>query len=77
MLHRVDGTGIRLHPGWSNNKVNAYDVEGHAQEVVPPLAGLGGSDGRGTYRWYKEVGKSNQLRFDGAKRPNPRLAIRP
>ena len=39
VLHRVDGTGIRLHPGWSNNKVGAYDVEGHGQEVEPPWAG--------------------------------------
>ena len=69
VLVRADGTGLRLHPQWSNNEVETYAVEGHAEEVEPPAHGLGESDGPGTYRRFKDMGTQRKLRFDGAKRP--------
>ena len=63
VLIRKDGSGIRLHPQWSTTKVESYDVEGHDEEVQPPCAGLGGSDGPGTYKYYKEIGSKRELRF--------------
>ena len=69
VLHREDGTAIRLHPQWSTPNVEAYDAEGHVPEVQQPRAGLGRSDGRGTYRYYKAVGANLHFKFDTAKRP--------
>ena len=69
VLVRADGTGLRLHPQWSNNEVETYAVEVHAEEVEPPAHGLGESDGPGTYRRFKDMGTQRKLRFDGAKRP--------
>ena len=68
VLHRDDGSAIRLHPQWSNTKVETYSVEGHAVDVEPPQRGLGASDGRGTYKFYKTRGSAELLRFDGKKR---------
>ena len=70
VVHRQDGTAIRLHPEWSKPNVEAYDAsEGHEEEVQPPRAGLGRSDGRGTYSHYKAVGCQLRFTFDTAKRP--------
>ena len=66
---RADGSAIRLHPEWSKPHVASFESEGHTEEVTPPRAGLGRSDGRGTYRHYKTVGCAQKLRFDGGKRP--------
>ena len=78
VLHREDGSGIRLHPHWSRphqpgrkNKsdpfVDSFDMDGHAEPVEVPRAGYGGSDGRGTYRWQLRLGNAQTLRFDGRK----------
>lgn len=79
VLHRDDGTGMRLHPQWSppgqNNKsrpqVETYALQGHTNPVPVPEHGYGRSDGRGTYRWQKEMGCEKTLRFDttGTKLP--------
>ena len=63
VLIRKDGSGVRLHPQWSTPKVESYAVEGHDEEVQTPWAGLGGSDGPGTYKSYKEIGSQRMLRF--------------
>ena len=68
VLTRDDGSGIRLHPQWSTTKVETYAVEG-GEGLQPPRAGLGKSDGRGTYKKFKEAGSHKMLRFDGMKRP--------
>ena len=68
VLHREDGSAIRLHPNWSNTKVETIALESHADEVEPPVAGLGKSDGRGTYKKYKTLGASGQVKFDANKR---------
>ena len=68
LLLRDDGSGIRIHPEWSHSKFNMYEVEPHSSPVRPPRNGLGQSDGRGTFKWYKSVGTQPiQGRFDGTK----------
>ena len=62
VLKRSDGTAVRLHPEWSTNKIPTFAVEG--EEVIQiPSAGLGMSDGPGTFRYYKELGQEEELRF--------------
>ena len=63
VLKRSDGSAVRLHPQWSTPKVETYAVEGHETPVQTPHSGLGGSDGRGTYRHYKALGNQKTLRF--------------
>ena len=76
VLIRADGTGIRLHPQWSTTKIDTYPIQGYLEPVEPPSRGLGRSDGRGTYHWYKEVvGNSKTLRFD-AKKKSPAYRAR-
>ncbi len=58
VLRREDGSAIRLHPQWSTLKVLTFLAEGHAEPVEPPKAGLGKSDGRGTYKKYKDMAQS-------------------
>ena len=63
VLLRKDGGGVWLHPQWNGTKVESFKVEGHDEEVRIPNAGLGRSDGRGTYNLYKEIGNQRTLRF--------------
>ena len=71
VLHRADHTAVRLHPQWSTTKIESFPVQGYAQEVEPPYAGKGKSDGPGTFVWYNEIiGNARTLRFDGNKRPS-------
>ena len=67
VLHRDDGTGVRLHPHWSDRKVDAFDLLPHADTVQPPKAGLGQSDGAGTFRHYAGLGVQRKYRFDASK----------
>ena len=74
VLHRDDGTGVRLHPHWGDRKVEALPLVPHADTVSPPAAGLGGTDGRGTFRKYKDLGVERKVKFDAARekgRPTP------
>jgi hypothetical protein len=68
VIHRDDGTGIRLHPAWKSPKIETFDIAGHIGSVQPPNRGLGKSDGRGTYKYYKDVGNEYTLRFDTWKK---------
>ena len=82
VLHREDGTAMRLHPQWSplpgpdgkkkkaRPEVEAFGLDGHAEPVAPPAAGFGRSDGRGTYRHFLTLGFEKKLKFDGAKLPH-------
>ena len=56
---------IRLHPNYSNTKVDV--VEAQLTEVQPPANGEGGSDGRGTFKTYKELGVVAGFRSDVQK----------
>ena len=68
VLIRDDGTGIRVHPEWSTAKLTLYEVEPHWGPVQPPRAGLGKSDGRGTFSHYKRLhGIPGSWRFDPTK----------
>ena len=62
VLTRSDGTAVRLHPEWSTTKVPTFEVEGHVETQIP-RNGLGMSDGRGTFKYYKGVGKARTLKF--------------
>ena len=53
---------MRLHPEWSTLNVPTYEVEGH-EETQIPRNGLGVSDGRGTFKYYREVGQARTLKF--------------
>ena len=63
VVHRADGTAIRLHPEWSKPRFPSFAAEGHGEVVQPPRAGLGRSDGRGTYRSYKTLANQETLHF--------------
>ena len=69
VIHREDGTGIRLHPNWSNPKVESFALEGFPQQQQPPAQGPGSSEGPGTYARYKMAGVTKVLKFDASKRP--------
>ena len=72
VLHRADGSGIRLHPQYKGTVVETIEELGHAEEwavTVPPSKGLGRSDGRGTYKKYKDIGITEKMRFDASKKP--------
>ena len=73
MVHREDGSGIRLHPSWSKKDVEKVEELAHAEALavvtVPPRKGIGRSDGRGTYVKYKTTEGAKQMRFDAAKKP--------
>ena len=67
VLFRTDGSGLRMHPSWSERKVVCWPVEAHACRVEPPPAGLGRSAGRGTFRAYAFMDCKLELRFDYRK----------
>ena len=68
MVHREDGSAIRLHPEWSKPFVETFEAAGHAEAVEPPRSGLGRSDGRGTYAKYKNIGCAQRMRFVHSKK---------
>ena len=84
VLHREDGSGIRLHPQWSPEnrpgmkkkkprpEITTFDMDGHDEPVEVPGAGFGRSDGRGTYRWQLSLGNQKTLRFDTSGNKLPR-----
>jgi len=67
VLHRTNGTAIRLHPQWNETKFPCYALAPHASEVPIPRGGLGASEGPGTVYWYKTLGVQREVRFDGTK----------
>ena len=69
VIWRKDGSGIRLHPEWSRTKFATFAVEGHAEQVQCPHKGPGRSDGKGTFKRYKDVATQGTLKFDHTKKP--------
>ncbi len=61
--YRADGTGVRLHPQWSTNKIMTFAEEGHWLQVEPPDHGPGHSDGKGTFKVYKNKSNQKTLKF--------------
>ena len=62
ILRRSDGTAVRLHPEWTKTTIPTFAVEGQGVTQIP-RNGLGMSDGRGTFKYYKEVGQARTLKF--------------
>ena len=72
VVRREDGSGIRLHPSFKGTVVETIEEPGDAEEwavTAPPRSGLGRSDGRGTYKKYKNLGILEKMRFDSSKKP--------
>ena len=69
VLNRDDGTGIRLHPQWSDRSLETVELGGHAEPIEIPRNGLGKSDGRGTFKKFKALGMTGSVRFDPSKLP--------
>ena len=73
VVHREDGSGIRLHPQFKGTVVETIEEPVHAEAfavvTVPPRRGLGRSDGPGTYKKYKDIGLTEKMRFDASKKP--------
>ena len=67
VVRRADGTGVRLHPQKTKRTIDAYDEHPHPQPVSAPRRGVGRSDGRGTFKRYKELGVTRILRFKEAQ----------
>ena len=64
---RADKTMVRMHPEWSKTRFAMKEVNGFEELPALPQRGAGGSDGPGTYKRYKEMGRTGFLRFDAAK----------
>jgi len=62
VLRREDGSAIRVHPQWKTPKVGSVP-DGHFPDVQPPTAGLGNSDGPGTYKHFKDSTSERWLKF--------------
>ena len=72
---RSDGTTVRFHTNYSNNKVEVANVDAaHPHEMpLPPHNGKGRSDGRGTYKRqtignYEQIERSSQTDRGGGDR---------
>ena len=63
VVHRADGTAIRLHPEWSKPRFPSFASEGYESAVAGPIMGYGNSDGRGTYFRYKTIANQQTLSF--------------
>ena len=72
VVWRADGSGIRLHPQWKTTHIDTFQVEGHTFQVQMPRRGPGTSDGRGTFKKYKDIGNQASIRFDAQKKPQHR-----
>ena len=71
VLSRDDGSTVRLHPNYSNTKIQCKSGD-PVQNHELPRTGKGGSSGRGTFRRYVGLQVDKTLRFDATK--NPRTA---
>ena len=68
-----DGTQIHLHPDFTTKKVPAF-IGPAAKDLSHPSTGLGGSDGPGTFRSYKNKRIEQWLQFGtplNTPRPTP------
>ena len=71
VIHRMDGTYIRLHPHWSDLKVDAFRADGHGEDIEPPQKGLGAADYKGHFAEYRhKMNDGIVLRFDASRKPH-------
>jgi hypothetical protein len=54
VVTREDGTKVRFHPEYTKSKIQVTPMSA-APPSLPPRAGLGKSDGRGTFKGYKQA----------------------
>ena len=66
---RDDGSAIRLHPNWSNTKVETFGVPPGLDDFEIPRSGIGGTSGPGTFKYFKNKNLQSVLRFDSSKAP--------
>ena len=66
---RDDGSAIRLHPNWSNTKVESFDAPPGLEDFEVPASGLGGTSGPGTFKYFKSKNTTRIVRFDASKVP--------
>ena len=62
VITRTDGTMVRFHTNYSNNKVEVAKVCATKELPKPPRKGKGRSDGRGTYRRIAEGNYDQSVR---------------
>jgi hypothetical protein len=74
VVHRADGSAIRLHPNWSKTHIETFEAQGHNHAVAEPDEGCGQSWGPGTFRYYVDVANRRTLRFNGQLKPEPKAA---
>ena len=63
VLWRADGSSVRMHPNWKGIKVECAEGDVQQQEAPTPDAGLGMTDGPGTFRRMTTWTESRVLRF--------------
>ena len=67
VFYRDDGSCVTLHPDWKTTKIACtYGMPTADTEV--PQSGMGGSDGAGTFKKYKNKQHHLTLRFDASKK---------
>ena len=63
VVHRADGSAIRLHPEWARPRFPSFAAQGHTEEVAPPRSGKGKSMGHGTFKHYKAISNAEFMLF--------------
>ena len=53
VLVRDDGSEVSLHPNYSDTKIQCYSIGADVADHELPASGLGGTSGRGTFRYFK------------------------
>ena len=67
VIVREDWTEVRLHPTYSTTKFKAREQPPSYQDAPIPKAGLGRSDGKGTFKKHTTHPNQVDLKFDGDK----------
>ena len=63
VVHRADGSAIRLHPEWAKPRFPSFVAAGHIEEVAPHRSGKGKSMGHGTFNHYKAISTAEFMFF--------------
>ena len=71
VVHRNDGSGIRLDPQYEGNVVETIEEPGPGEEwtTVPPRRGIARSDSPFAAKKYKDSCIIEKMRFDASKKP--------
>ena len=76
VLVRDDGSQIFLHPNYTTTKFSGF-VGPSLTDCEIPRTGLGGTSGRGTYKYFKDKLHEFTLRFRGKGQSNARSSADP